>query len=122
MRRKNVLGLNDTVLDAIVKMSEGNPGGMNVLVELLQHGKKWHGLDGIMLVLHLDKMGVYGSNLWLLYSDCCKRDINLVERVLRAHQLGIISEEDVWNHIENSIPFTDLKTVPEMLEDMTAEG
>lgn len=33
------IGLTDSVQDVLIKMSEGNPGALSALVEILKHGE-----------------------------------------------------------------------------------
>lgn len=54
--------LNDTVLDTIVKMSEGVPGAIVGLSALLKADK-----TGGMLLLGLDDMNIRGSQVWEAY-------------------------------------------------------
>jgi len=52
----------------IVEMVQGNPGALNVLVGLMNAGH--FGPIGIV-----DREGIRGSDIWLLYKDCNGQDI-----------------------------------------------
>lgn len=78
--------------DVVIAMSEGNPGALSTCMELLSHGDR---IDpdaimggGISALLSLDTLGIYGSRLYMLWNDVCKREIELVLALLRACQLG----------------------------------
>lgn len=71
---KNRITLNMTIQDTIVAMVEGNPGALNVCMELIKVSSL-----GILTLLHLDDMEIYGSDIWLCYKDICKEDIKLLE-------------------------------------------
>jgi hypothetical protein len=65
--------LNDSPFDMMIKMSEGNPGAITALAELAKNDPM--GMNGVMLILHLDDMGMRGSQIWVAYKDHCKQDI-----------------------------------------------
>jgi hypothetical protein len=67
----NVITLEDTVLSAVTKMAQGNPGACQALMQLMEHCE-----NPLMAILHLDDMQVRGYKIWLGYKDYCKRDIN----------------------------------------------
>jgi len=68
MGRKEI-SLTSNIIDLIFKMSEGNPGAITVLIEIL--AKK----DGILYILGLDDMNIRGWQIWMGYKDYCKCDI-----------------------------------------------
>lgn len=86
---------SDTVMNAILKMSEGNPGAISVLTQLLQKSE-----NGFMNILSLDDMNIRGSQIWVAYNDHCRGDLNklvlclderdpaLVDAVNACHDTG----------------------------------
>jgi len=64
------INLTDTTQDVIFKMSEGNPGALNVCVQLLADA------TGFFTLLNLDDMGIRGSAIWVAYKDHCKEDLS----------------------------------------------
>lgn len=96
--------LNDNLMDIFLKMSEGNPGAVTVLMELYKEVPTIDPkniLGGIGAILDLDTLGVYGSRIWMLYKDVCGQDIAKTNWMLRAWQLGVISENDLNHRIDN---------------------
>ena len=91
--------LDMTPGELIAKMSDGNPGAITVLYQILQEAPVIDPVEaltgGIMKVLILDDIGIYGPNIWMLFKDVCNKDINKVILVLRAKQLGIIDKGDI---------------------------
>lgn len=87
--------LSDSMFDVVVKMSEGNPGAMNAIMEMLKPENQEIDPDsvmgGMMKVLALDTLGIYGSDIYVLHSDICGRDMVKMFAVLRAHQLGFLN-------------------------------
>lgn len=87
------IGLGDTPKDILVKMSEGNPGALSTLMQLMLKNEAIDpdsALAHVSAILFLDTLGIYGSNIYLLYNDICKRDFTSMVGVLRAVQLGIL--------------------------------
>jgi len=67
---KGRIEFNDNVKDVIIKMSDGNPGALRVLMEMLQKE------DGLLNIFILDDMNIYGSRIWVGYKDICNYDLD----------------------------------------------
>lgn len=78
----------DTMEDVFVKMAEGNIGAVRVLSEIFNIK------DGIKHILHLDSIGLYGSKLYMLWNDCCDRDINKVLKIIYS-----VNIDDIHSHL-----------------------
>jgi hypothetical protein len=102
---KERIELNDTAITMMMKMSEGNPGALNVLTKILEDGAKIDPDDfmgSYGAIFRLDTLGIYGSRIWMLYKDVCKHDIVATLGVLRASQLGIVKRSILNHAIDNS--------------------
>ena len=82
--------LSMSIMDCVVAMSEGNPGAVTVLCESIKKSPK---IDPdaafpIMVMLSLDTLGLYGSQIWILYKDICGSSMVNLCAILRADQLG----------------------------------
>lgn len=66
---------NTTTLETVGIMSEGNPGALRVCLELIKSKNS-------ILLLHLDGLRIYGSDIWLCYKDICNLDINLLSKTI----------------------------------------
>lgn len=88
------LTLNDNGMDMMVKMSEGNPGAATALMELLQPNDidPDSALGSLGPIFHFDELGIYGSHIYILWSDICGRDIHKLVVLTRGYQLGLISQ------------------------------
>jgi hypothetical protein len=64
--------------ELIIKMSEGNPGAINVLLALSQEP------DGFWDILELNRQGVKGSLIWMRYKDVCGEDIDALRENIRV--------------------------------------
>lgn len=74
------LALDDSPQDICAKMGDGNIGALTVMIQLLKLGG-----EGVLAALALDSLGVYGSDIWVMYKDECDEDIRkLIERLLNG--------------------------------------
>ena len=91
----NRIQLTDNGISAITKMSEGNPGAMRVLFEMVQLQSNEIDPDAFMggmeKILSLDTLEIYGSAIYVLHNDICERNMIKMFAVLRAHQLGFLN-------------------------------
>jgi hypothetical protein len=108
--------LGDSVMDVLIKMSEGNPGAANVLAQILDKKDWYAGVDGIMMILNLDTIGIYGSKIWILYKDCCNSDLTQMELVLRNWQMGKLTAYDIQTNLDipRAVPFENLVSLAEL--------
>jgi hypothetical protein len=92
---ENRIKLTDTTMDVMVKMSEGNPGALNALMQILSRSKEIDPddvLGGLGTILHLDTLEIYGTDIYILYNDICDRNLAFMLAVLRAVQLGLFKD------------------------------
>lgn len=83
--------LTDTTMDALVKMADGNPGAATAMIAIMKDAEKIDpdsALGGLGNILQLDDIGIYGTDIYVLWSDICERDSVKFIGVLRAVQLG----------------------------------
>lgn len=71
MSTRESIELTDNTMDVLIKMSEGNPGAVTVLTEMI----KRHPMDGLIRILDIDDMNIRGSQIWIGYKDHCGEDI-----------------------------------------------
>jgi len=104
---------SDTFESMFYKMSEGNPGALNVLMELWKESPKIDpdGIPSLGPVLLLDSLGVYGCRVWMLYKDVCKCDLPRTLALLRAWQLGLLGKAALDHAIDNYGKGIDVVTV-----------
>jgi hypothetical protein len=85
------LKLNDSLESILIKMSVGNPGAAQTIIELFTSHEQIDGdsvLGSMGSIFILDRLGIYGSEIYILYSDKSNRDIRQLILLLRATQLG----------------------------------
>ena len=96
--------LHMTMPDMFYAMSEGNPGALMVCMQMFKDGEAIdpHSFaGGLSPILSMDTHRIYGADIWMLYKDVCGEDLTKTLAVLRAVQLGIISEGDLRGAIAN---------------------
>ena len=94
----------DTVQDVVIKLSEGNPGALRVCMDIIEKGGSIDPdvfMEGAGLLLLLDSLSLYGSKIWMLYKDVCGENLVNTVAMLRAWQLGYISEEKLKHAVDN---------------------
>ena len=93
------LTLTDNTIDVISKMWEGNPG---CLMALMQLTKEHNTIDpeammgALGLMFYFDDMNLYGSDIYVLFSDKCGGDVRRFVMMMRAVQLGLLSKSKVF--------------------------
>ena len=88
--------LTDSMIDIATKMSDGNPGALTTIMELVKNGEEIDPMafgGGMGTVLLLDTLGIYGTDIYVLWSDICGRNIAGTIAVVRAFQLGFLDKE-----------------------------
>jgi len=74
--------LTDTVTEAMLKLADGNPGALTVLMQL-RHVDN----ESLIHILKLDDYGYYGPKIWLVYKDFLKGDITKFFDLLKNNKL-----------------------------------
>lgn len=118
--------LTDTGMDIVVKMCDGNPGAMTVLIELMQ--KK-----DFPSILSLDSHEIYGTDIYVLWNDICNRNLDHLRAVLMASHMGFIDRSVVTDACSRQdysgkamIPVEELyervvSEMPDFFDDYTLE-
>lgn len=84
MREK--INLEDNIEDVIFKMSEGNPGGLTVLIRLMKEFP-----DGLMLLLDLDDMNIRGPQIHVGFKDICGGDLNKFKELIVKRDTKLVN-------------------------------
>lgn len=97
------INLEQPIKDAIIVMAEGNPGAMTTCVELLKNGGEIdpQGQNGVLFLLSLDSLEIYGSRIYMLWNDVCQRSLLHTCAVLRGWQLGLLTSKEINLAIDN---------------------
>jgi hypothetical protein len=103
---KSRIELTDTIMDIMVKMSDGNPGAASCLIDIMNNAADIDPQDALTPlgpILALDTHGIYGSSIYILWSDKCGRDTRKMLMLLRAVQLGLFSRHQLKELAEDQL-------------------
>lgn len=94
---------NMNTRDIVMTMCEGNPGAMNVMMQMMSDPRSF--LD----IFLCDSLDIRGSRLYMLYNDCCERNNNKFNRTLMMLRCGVYSQEEINANLDlvRAIPFID---------------
>lgn len=87
--------LSDNTMTIIMKMAEGNPGAITALSEMVKQGEAidpQSAIPPLGAILLLDTYEIYGSAIYVLWSDKCGRDVRKLLILIRSVQLGFLPE------------------------------
>lgn len=84
--------LTSSPLEIAMTISQGNPGALAACVQILDSvdvdpDSAFGELTGFIT---LDSLGIYGTDVYVLWSDICHKDTPVMLAVLRATQLGLL--------------------------------
>ena len=91
--------------EIILVMSDGIPGAIIVMANCIAKSDSidpQNMLGGLGIILDLDTLKIYGSDIWILYSRYCWEDLTKFMAVLRAWQLGFLTDQQVRDGDFNS--------------------
>jgi len=103
--------LEDSAIDMVTKMSDGNPGAITAMMEIIaKHDSidPQAAMGGIGAILILDTWKIYGSDIYILFNDKCNRDVRKMLVLLRAVQLGHLSETKLRQMASDQMREVDL--------------
>ena len=86
------LNLTDSLLDVVTKMSDGNPGALNSIMEIVNKHDEIDpqaGLGWLGAIMMLDTWEIYGTDIYVLFNDKCDRNVRTFLMLMRATQLGL---------------------------------
>ena len=92
------IGLEDSIQSAVAKMADGNPGAISAMCEIIKKGEAIDPecfMGGLGAILSLDTLGIYGTDIYILYNDQCKRDVREMIMLIRANQLGFMDNKRI---------------------------
>jgi hypothetical protein len=110
------LKLDDSLVEVVQKLSDGNPGAISVCAQLYngsEHIDPQNFMKGWGQLISLDSFGIYGEDIWMLYKYVCNQSLVHVVALLRGTQLGIISREKLTAAIRNRDEGLDLPKIYE---------
>ena len=80
--------------EMLITMSEGNPGALTCMLEMLQTDPM-----ALLDILYFDSMGIYGSKIYMLWNDCCGRDMSKLRETIQYLRSGAVSKEEIHENL-----------------------
>jgi hypothetical protein len=119
-RRPRIKDLSMSTMEVLVAMADGNPGALSAMMLLLEKGATIDpdsALGGLGNIMSLDTHGIYGPRIWMFYKDVCKQNLNHMIGLMRAVQLGYLSETTLSNAIDNDGEGLDIPALLAQVKD-----
>lgn len=90
------------IKEMLTVMSQGNPGAIECMIQWLKSDPM-----AIFDILYLDTLGIYGSKIYMLWNDCCGRDLKKLTKTIHYFQSGQISKEEIHENLDRirAVPF-----------------
>ena len=86
--------LEDSGMDMLIKMADGNPGAITAMMAIIEQHDSIDPqaiMGGIGAIMILDTWEIYGTDIYVLFSDKCGKDVRKMLMIMRATQLGMFS-------------------------------
>ena len=90
--------LTMSVEDVLMKMADGNPGALSCLIEFM-NADPISALNSMMI---LDDLDIYGTKVYILWNDCCGRDINKFKETIKRFWLGEFTKEQIHENLSQT--------------------
>lgn len=82
------LSESDDLKQSVIKMCDGNPGAINVMMGLhVEFGE-----TAIFTIRKMDALGIYGSDIWLAYKDVCGSSFDELDRRVAKDGSALVRE------------------------------
>ena len=83
-----------TMMDMLITMSEGNPGALTCLMQMLESDPM-----AMLDILLFDSMGIYGSKIYMVWNDCCGRNMEKFKKTIQAFREGKFTEQEIHDNL-----------------------
>lgn len=83
-----------SVQDILITMSEGNPGALTCMMQMMTSDPM-----ALLDILLFDSMGIYGSKIYMVWNDCCGRDMAKFKETIQAFREGKFTEEEIHENL-----------------------
>ena len=84
-----------SVQDMLITMCDGNHGAFTCMIGMIQDDP----MTGMLDILLFDTLGIYGSKIYMVWNDCCGRDMEKFKETLRAFREGKFTEEEIHKNL-----------------------
>lgn len=102
IKQREAVDTSKGVQELIVLMSEGNPGALRVLMELVSTGPMG---DGVKAILDLDDMNLRGPQIWVAYKDHCQGSLEAFADAIKARDPELVRTVNAEMQRDESFQF-----------------
>lgn len=97
------MGLREVMLENfVIECTDGNIGAAACCMEILKSGDT----KGITALQRMIEMNIKGEKIYLIWNDCCNRDIKKTIRVMHEKSKDeILDHIDLQKHDYRCVPF-----------------
>lgn len=110
------------VEEGLISLSGGNPGAVTAMlsgIEAISEIDPDNALGGLFVLGMLDDMGVYESDIWILFKDVGGQRPEHFLAVLRAYQLGLVGAKEVHGALRDPAEGTALTArIPNLVTEI----
>lgn len=103
VQHPRIKSFNMTGIDAVLELTDGNPGAIRVMSDLVHMSRiidPQSALGSWGPLILTDSMDVYGNRIWDLYKYVCDENYYRTLGIMRAFQLGHLSQRDLDRAID----------------------
>lgn len=121
MNKETRIDISDTLFTAISKLSEGNPGSITAMAQMMKEVPDTDPEDafGVLgFLLSLDSFGIYGSRIWCLFKDVCGCNARHALACLRSVQMGILPESELKRAIDGQSKLDLEVLIPKLVKEL----
>lgn len=112
MSHQQRISLDDSIEQIVTKLSDGNPGSISVIVQLLKGEAAIDpdtAVPGLGTLFYFDSFGIYGSDIWVLFKDVCGGKLVNLVALFRGFQLGLVNRAQIEDSLKLGESVVDLK-------------
>jgi len=88
MNERHEISMTENLLEVVAKMSEGNPGGLHVLMQMVKESPQ----EAFINILSLDDMNIRGSQIWIAYKNFCGNDLKKLIECIKNRDKKMIDK------------------------------
>lgn len=89
----------------IVKMADGNIGALSMIMDIMEN----HVARGLVALQRMEMLDIKGEKLYLIWNDCCFRDLNkTLDVMLERSKAEILDHIDMQKNWGRGKPFEEV--------------
>ena len=86
-------GMN--IQETLIAMSEGNPGALTCMMKMIESNPM-----ALLDIVYFDFLGIHGTKIYILWNDCCNRDMEKFNKTIQFFRENKISKEEIHANLD----------------------